>query len=262
MAMTMIDFGRAAHDYGQHRRGFPDKLFQRLERINVTFAGVRALDLGTGTGTLARALARRGALVTGLDRSMQLMNEARLLDGEAHVEVEYVEGRAEDTGLAAHDFDLISAGQCWWWFDESATLREIERLLKPAGRLLLASFDWLPLPGNVVEATERLIERHNEDWTMGGGDGLHVDWIRSLSRFGFEDLESFSFDVIEPYSHEGWRGRIRASAGVGASLSSEGVERFDHDLATLLTRHYPGEPLDVPHRVFAVTGRLSGRDRR
>ena len=38
---------------------------------------------------------------------------------------------------------------------------EARRLLAPSGRLVIAHFDWLPLPGNVVEATEALIKAHN-----------------------------------------------------------------------------------------------------
>ena len=89
--------------------------------------------------------------------------------------------------------------------------------MRPGGTLVIAHFDWIPLPGNVAEATERLIETHNPAWTMGG--------------------------------------RIRASAGVGASLAPEAVERFDGELATLLADRFPEDPLAVPHRCFALVCR-------
>ena len=114
--------------------------------------------------------------------------------------------------------------------------------------------DWLPLPGNVVEATEALIERHNPAWRMGGGTGLHPRWLTDLAVAGFADLRTFSFDRDEPYSHEAWRGRIRASAGVQASLAPDEVERFDAELAALLRERFPADPLAVPHRVWAAIG--------
>ena len=58
-----------------------------------------------------------------------------------------------------------------------------------------------------------------------------------------------------PYTPEAWRGRIRASAGVGGSLSPEKVARFDAELADLLATRYPGAKLALPHRVFALTAR-------
>src|SRR5438067_1726011 len=70
----------------------------------------------------------------------------------------------------------------------------------------------------------------------------------------FRDLQSFSYDVDVPNSHEAWRGRSRASAGVGASLSPEKVAVFDAELATLLRERYPQDPLAIPHRVFAIVG--------
>src|SRR5215213_4575476 len=65
--MATIDFGKTAQDYGRYRHGFPAALFDRLAAFDVGLPGQRVLDLGTGTGTLARGFARRGCTVTGLD---------------------------------------------------------------------------------------------------------------------------------------------------------------------------------------------------
>ncbi len=105
-----VDFGRTASDYGRHRAGFPDRFFDRLFREGIVSAGDRVLDLGTGTGTVARGLALRGCRVTGLDRSGGLMDQARRLDHEAGVEIPYVIASAEQTGLDDHTFDVVTAG--------------------------------------------------------------------------------------------------------------------------------------------------------
>jgi hypothetical protein len=65
----------------------------------------------------------------------------------------------------------------------------------------------------------------------------------------------FPLDVS--YTHEAWRGRIRASAEVAASLPAEQVEAFDQELAALLRERFPQDPIDIPHRVFAAVGRTS-----
>ena len=80
-------------------------------------------------------------------------------------------------------------------------------------------------------------------------------WFADLSQAGFADIESFSFDLSVPYSHEAWLGRIRASAGVAASLPPDAVERFNAAHRALLATHFPADPLHIPHRVFAVSGR-------
>lgn len=255
--MTAIDFGKTATDYATHRAGFPPALLDRLTAFGIGTPGQRLLDLGTGTGTLARQFASRGAVVTGLDPAAAMLDQARQLDADAGVEVDYRVGRAEETGLEAESFDVVTAGQCWHWFDRPAAAAEVARLLVPGGAVAIAHFDWLPLPGNIVAATEALILEHNPSWDFAGGDGTHPAWFADLAGAGFTGLESFSFDVAVPYSHADWRGRIRASAGVAASLTPTQVEAFDVAHATLLATQFPDDPLSVPHRVWALVGRTA-----
>jgi len=102
-----------------------------------------------------------------------------------------------------------------------------------------------------------LILKHNPNWKFGGGLGMYPQWLRDLGEAGFADIRSFSFDMDVPYSPEAWRGRIRASAGVGASLVPEQVVRFDSELKQMLEtlNQSSGKSealLFIPHRVFAV----------
>ncbi len=250
-----VDFGRTASDYARYRAGFPDRFFDRLFHDRIVAKGDRVLDVGTGTGTVARGLALRGCAVTGLDPSRALLEQAKNLDREAGVEIRYVESTAEQTGLPSGSFDVVTAGQCWHWFEPDKAAAEAHRLLAPGGRLVIAHFDWLPLPGNVVEATEKLIKEHNPRWDGDDGSGIHPRRFADLCQAGFADIESFTFDISVPYSHEGWLGRIRASSGVGASLSPEAIASFDQAHRELLARNFPQSTLEIPHRVFAVFGR-------
>ena len=249
-----VDFGRTAGDYAKHRAGFPPALFDRFVALGLLRPRADVLDLGTGTGTVARQCAQRGATVTGLDPSSALMAQARAMDADAGVSVRYVEAKAESTGLPDGAFDLVVAGQCWHWFDRPAAAAEAMRLLRPGGVLALVHFDWLPLPGNVVAATEALIVKFNPAWKMGGGTGIYPRWHTDLRSAGYADVAGFSFDVAATYSHEAWRGRIRASAGVAASLSPAEVEIFDAELGAILKADFPDDPLAVPHCVSAVYG--------
>ena len=249
------DFGRTADDYARHRAGFPAQLLDRLAGVGLARAGARVVDLGTGTGSLARLFAQRGCTVTGVDVASALLEQARRLDREAGVQVAYVEAPAERTGLPGDAFDVVCAGQCWHWFERPLAAREAARLLVAGGSIVIAHFDWLPLPGNVVAATEEIILRHSPAWPFAARAGLYPQWLTDLGVAGFRDIETFSFDVPARYSHEAWVGRVRASAPVAGSLEPDAVAACSRELEQMLRERFAADPLSVPHRVWALTAR-------
>jgi len=87
------------------------------------------------------------------------------------------------------------------------------------------------------------------------GTGIYVQWTIDAGRAGFVDLETFSFDVAVPYTSEDWRGRIRASAWVGATHDAEWVADFDAEHARRLAAKFPTGELLAPHRVWALVAR-------
>lgn len=247
------DFCRTAADYARHRAGFPPELVDRLAASGVARPGARVVDLGTGTGSLARLFAQHGCDVTGVDIAAPLLEQARRLDREAGVQIAYVECPAEATGLPSGVFDVVSAGQCWHWFDRPVAAREVARLLASTGTVVIAHFDWLPVEGNVVEATEEIILRYTPTWPFADRAGLYPQWLVDLQTAGFTGIETFSFDVTEPYSHEAWVGRVRASAPIAGTLDTDGVRACSQELAVMLRARFTEDPLAVPHRVWAVT---------
>jgi SAM-dependent methyltransferase len=251
-----VDFGRTAQDYTKYRTGFPPELFARLAAMRVGLPGHRIVDLGTGTGTLARGFAAAGCTVTGVDIAPELLEEARRQDGAAGLEVTYRVAPAEDTGLAGAAWDVVCAGQCWHWFDRRRVITEARRLLGADGTVVVCNRDYVLLPGNVCTASEDLVLAYNPNWPMAGGFGVRPEWSDELAQEGFAHLETFGFDIAVPFTHDTWRGRMRSSNGVGASLPEADVAAFDADLARLLAERFPQEPLMIPHRIRALVARL------
>lgn len=67
-------FGKAAEDYGTFRAGFPDSVFDRLAEFDVGLPDQTLIDLGTGTGSLARGFALRGCKVIGVDTDRRMID--------------------------------------------------------------------------------------------------------------------------------------------------------------------------------------------
>ena len=58
------NFGAAAEDFARFRAGFPDSLFDRLAALGIGASEETIVDVGTGTGTLARGFALRYRVFT------------------------------------------------------------------------------------------------------------------------------------------------------------------------------------------------------
>lgn len=259
---TGVDFGGIAEDYARYRGGFPELFFEQLEKhYGAPLAGARVLDVGCGTGELANDLARRGCEVVGIDPSESLLSQAKQVAEREGLDVTYLSGSAEETGLDP-GFDLVTAGRCWHWFSRRQASLEMRRILRRGGMLVICHFDRVcAAPGDLFSATRALVERANPKWAdsppqiFGHGAGLYPEWLSDITNAGFHNIESFSFDIDVPYTHDAWRGRVRSSGGVGGSLTSEQVARLDAEVGKLLRTHFREEPVLVTHRLFCAIGR-------
>jgi demethylmenaquinone methyltransferase / 2-methoxy-6-polyprenyl-1,4-benzoquinol methylase len=132
------DFITVVLSYGQDRRWK-----RRLVDLAAPHPGTRALDLATGTGDIAFALAARGADVVGLDVTPRMIDLAQLKNLPA--------GPASPAFLVADmlalpfppaSFDLVTTGYGLRNVpDLTMAIDEIRRVLRPGGRLLSLDFN-------------------------------------------------------------------------------------------------------------------------
>lgn len=112
-----------------------------IDRLGVE-RGVRLLDVGTGSGgNLAIPAARLGADVVGLDVTPELLAQARRRAEEVGVDVEWVEGDAQELPFGDGSFDLVtSTFGAMFAPDHVRTARELVRVCRPGGRIAMTTW--------------------------------------------------------------------------------------------------------------------------
>jgi len=114
-----------------------------IDAIN-PLPGQRVLDVATGTGLVAFALARRGCEVVGLDQSEDMLAVARKhLTERSELEhrVTFVRGEAERLPFDDGEFDALTFTYLLRYVDDrEATMRELARVVKPSGRIGMVEF--------------------------------------------------------------------------------------------------------------------------
>lgn len=109
----------------------------------VALEGKRVLDAGCGGGVLTEALARRGALVQGLDASDAVVRIARQHARDNSLEIEYSAGQLEDFAAQNPDcFDVLTCMELLEHVpDPGELLQTCARLLRPGGDLILSTIN-------------------------------------------------------------------------------------------------------------------------
>ena len=253
-----FDWGRTSKDYARYRDIYPEEFYRKIVDRKLCVKGQRVLDLGTGTGVLPRNLYSSGADWTGIDISPQQIEQAKILAGDAGMRIDFQAVPAEDICFPDETFDVITACQCFWYFDHEKLMPILSRLLKGDGRLLILYMAWLPFEDPIAGRSEELVLKYNPEWT-GAGETRHPIWVPDLVYDYFEMEEHEEYDLMIPFTRESWHGRMRACRAVGASLSADELASWDEEHRRLLKAVSP-EQFEVLH--YAALTLLRKRDYR
>src|SRR5262245_50219001 len=133
-------------NYDEISRGIADSIEHCVMRLNPQ-PGERILDLSTGTGWTSRVVARRGAIVTGVDIAADLIEAAREMAAVEPLPIEYQIGDAENLPFNDGEFDaVVSTVGVMFATRPEAAAAELARVCRKGGRIALTT--WTP-DGNV-----------------------------------------------------------------------------------------------------------------
>ncbi|EMR05575.1 3-demethylubiquinone-9 3-methyltransferase [Bhargavaea cecembensis DSE10] len=253
------DFGKVAKGYALYRNDLTDNLFENLAIRGLTFRGRAVADLGAGTGVLTRMLLEQGAQVTGVEPSSELIREARYIDRESGAEIDYVNRYAEDTGLPEQFFDTVTALRAWHWFDGPTVLKEVKRILKPGGDLLIMDSGFVSadpvvqetmghmkkaIPGRIKPAGRKADSAQSIN-------SFPVEWFAEWQSHGFELKELYNEDYTVAFTPEAWCGRIKTLSWMLHLEESERDQIMD-SLKPHLIRLFGDRTYEIGHKLHVV----------
>jgi SAM-dependent methyltransferase len=150
-------FDRVAEDYDRGRPGWPVEVLDGVEAETV-------LDLGAGTGKLTRLLVSRYAHVIAVEplAGMRVILERNV------PEADVLAGSAERIPLDDASVDAVFVAEAFHWFDSKASVREVARVLRPRGALVVCFSDW-SRPWELPPAARAAVEERAARVPPAGG---------------------------------------------------------------------------------------------
>jgi SAM-dependent methyltransferase len=188
----------------------------RLIELLATHEGVRALDIATGAGHVAAALAATGAKVTACDLTFNMLREAKANLASRGFKAEYVQADALDLPFADASFDAVAARMAPHHFaDPARFLREVFRVLLPGGSFGLVdqAAPEQKAAAEAINTFEKLRDpSHNRQLSLGEWQGL-----ARATGFAIRSAEL----IHKPVDFDSWTSIQNASEEIRQKLSAQ-----------------------------------------
>ncbi|KAF2070665.1 hypothetical protein CYY_008010 [Polysphondylium violaceum] len=175
-------FGKQSDSYRSFRPTYPDELFDVL-KDHLDEKRDLALDVGCGNGQAAVKIATFFKKVIATDPSQGQLNNAIPADN-----IEYRLLPAEDSGLPAQSFDLITVAQAIHWFNLPSFFLETKRLLRDDGVLSFWTYTTMEITNNPLA---QKIHRKYYDEDLGD-----KYWAKERRL-----VDNSYIDIIPPYEN-------------------------------------------------------------
>lgn len=256
-------FAGAAPYYARYRLPYPPELIALLVARFGLDRDSRVLDLGTGTGQMALALAPRCGEVLATDSSAAMLAEARLAGDQAGVtNVRWLPLAAEAITPTLGTFRLATIAQAFHWMDREEVLRRLPPLLEPGGGLALlggGATVW-NAPEPWARAAVGVIQRWLGESRRAGG-GVHSDTRASghqpfpelLAAADFVDVQTGEYRREHAWDLDGVIGTLYSTSYCNPALLGERQRAFEADLRrTLLDCAPDGRYVQAVHTDYTL----------
>lgn len=248
-----VNFGHVADDYAKYRDEIPSVIFEQLKERNVEFEGKIAIDLGSGTGIFSRAMAEKGALVTGVEPEINLIEQAVIKDESLGLHINYLHSSAEELTTHSESCDIITALRSWHWFNRQLVNEQVMRVLKKGGYLVVIHAIFVPQDSVEAQATLSAIIEVIADLKPAGSmgevkerrTGLPINWFAEWRDIGLHIIDEWQYDYELDFGIDEWCGKVRSISWL--TKESEVNKQLIIKKVKANLSNY-NEPFRIPHR--------------
>ncbi len=210
--MTFTDakqrFSSRVADYVRYRPGYPTEAITLLHAECGLRSGHAIADIGSGTGFLSELFLKNGNRVYGIEpnEAMRQAGEEYLASYDSFVSID---ASAEATTLNDASVDFVTAGQAFHWFEPAAARREFQRILKPAGWVVVMWND-RQMDTPFATAYEDLLVKYGTDYTRVREAYPEAESMQTF--FAGGSVSQRDLHNSQEMELEGLAGRLRSSS--------------------------------------------------
>lgn len=243
-------FSGKARYYAEFRPSYPTVV---VDRLFETTHAERVADIGAGTGKFTQKLLAKPWSVTAVEPNADMCRELlHCVGGKAEI----VAASAEDTGLPAHSFGLITAAQAFHWFDENKFREECKRLLTPDGRLAIIFNS--RLNGAISVERDEIFRRYCPDFANRRGHmGVRseAEGDKFLRNEYFSSVEVFQMDNPVIMTREQFIGNS-LSMSYSPDESSPYLKPFVDEIRALFDKHHKYGKIAISYKTTCYAGKF------
>ncbi len=226
------------------RPPYPSEMFHILSSL-ISGRPSAVLDVGCGTGNIARGLVGLVDRIDAVDFSEQMIEKGKRLPNGNHPSLRWILGRAEEAALQP-PYALLTAGQSLHWMGWNVVFRRFSEILRPQGCLAIVDLDeesylW-------KDSLQKLIKKYSTNPSY-----YAYDMTGELEKHGlFKRLgERKTGSVPFVQSMEDYIESLHSQSSLTRDqMGEENARNFDNEVRGIVSEFYPTGKLEL--RVFGT----------